>query len=750
MNEKYSKLGGLADSDIYRELKSIKQQIIRGVDTGGSGVITPGGPITPPSQAANQIRNGSFAHSVGSWDNVATADNRRYECAHWYSHPDTVNAAMHTWTTAVTGAVSFVDANVTVATDNIAITPHGFDTGDAVRLTTTGVLPAGLALATTYYVIRTDDNNLELAATLANAVAGTPSVDITAAAGGGTHTITPINYALKSDDHTSYSSSQSNWTLSDAPAGCARINEDYTLDAPLAQPTGEPGYTMYAVFNCALANRSIYAPPTARITCGLYALQAGIWGYLKGLFEVSATVSGTVGTPTSRDYVVHVRTARGFTLQTPVETVAAAPSDADFTAGAVVVLSWLKPLQFGVIGYDIYRNTGGTYRLLERIETGLTSYIDNNSFLDVAVAAYPAADFTSLAPFTATSDNVLSNLAIDGVDANWDTLPFALRIPSNYNHSLTDFDRKQWVRWALQGLNSQRFDIRFLEVVFAGLGSTSLFTTRAGDAFNAGMVGKTVVLSATGQADFTTTIATYVAVDQVTLAVSPPYGSSQGIAVIQGAADPNVLYIDLAHISFGDNAIFGFHPDDLSPDRGIPPVAANGSNQGGIVIVPPVGGGDGGVRCPWVEEMVTVTDGAGSVFKKRAGDLLPGDYTIIGNRMATVSSVAYAVEDIWETETENGYTARTSHSHKYFTNSRDQAGQKLDRFKVGDSILTNIEGRNVETTVTKIELIQRDGVVVEIGLRHFHHYLIGSGPGKWGGIASHNRKADDDILDVPV
>lgn len=86
-------------------------------------------------------------------------------------------------------AKTFVDGDVTVGTDNIEITGHEFLTGDAVVLTTSGTLPTGLSLATTYYVIRIDDDNFKLAASADDADAGTP-VDITAASGGGTHTVT--------------------------------------------------------------------------------------------------------------------------------------------------------------------------------------------------------------------------------------------------------------------------------------------------------------------------------------------------------------------------------------------------------------------------------------------------------------------------------------------------------------------------------------------------------------------------------
>jgi hypothetical protein len=87
------------------------------------------------------------------------------------------------------GTFSFVDGDVTPGTDTIAETAHGLQTGDKVQLTTTGVLPAGLALLTDYYVIRVTANSFKLASSAYNAEWNIP-VDITAAAGGGTHTLT--------------------------------------------------------------------------------------------------------------------------------------------------------------------------------------------------------------------------------------------------------------------------------------------------------------------------------------------------------------------------------------------------------------------------------------------------------------------------------------------------------------------------------------------------------------------------------
>lgn len=86
-------------------------------------------------------------------------------------------------------AGAFTAADTDICTKNA----HGFLTGLKVQLTTTGTLPAGLSLATDYFVIYLAANTFKLAASLADAKAGT-AVDITDA-GTGTHTITPTALA---------------------------------------------------------------------------------------------------------------------------------------------------------------------------------------------------------------------------------------------------------------------------------------------------------------------------------------------------------------------------------------------------------------------------------------------------------------------------------------------------------------------------------------------------------------------------
>jgi hypothetical protein len=78
------------------------------------------------------------------------------------------------------------DAGTDVCTHtNINLFPY-----TRCQLTTTGTLPAGLALATDYYVIKISDTTIYFASSYANAVAGT-QINITDA-GTGTHTINTL------------------------------------------------------------------------------------------------------------------------------------------------------------------------------------------------------------------------------------------------------------------------------------------------------------------------------------------------------------------------------------------------------------------------------------------------------------------------------------------------------------------------------------------------------------------------------
>jgi len=93
---------------------------------------------------------------------------------------------------------NFAPTDITLATENINIPAHGFAHCHTVRFSTTTTAPTGLTNNTTYYVIYVDTNNIKLATTFNNAVAGT-AINITAQ-GSGTHTISPMEYFIVVSD----------------------------------------------------------------------------------------------------------------------------------------------------------------------------------------------------------------------------------------------------------------------------------------------------------------------------------------------------------------------------------------------------------------------------------------------------------------------------------------------------------------------------------------------------------------------
>ncbi len=77
---------------------------------------------------------------------------------------------------------------VTNATDKLTVTSHAYLTGDGpVQLTTSGGLPAGLALATDYWIIVIDANDIQLADSFDRAMNSVPVLFTTD--GTGTQTI---------------------------------------------------------------------------------------------------------------------------------------------------------------------------------------------------------------------------------------------------------------------------------------------------------------------------------------------------------------------------------------------------------------------------------------------------------------------------------------------------------------------------------------------------------------------------------
>lgn len=142
-------------------------------------------------------------------------------------------------TTSAQSTVFGVTFTANAGTDIITHTGIDISTASKVRLTTTTTLPAGLSLATDYWTVRQSSTTSKLAASRADALAGT-TIDITDA-GTGTHTVT-----LQLPRYTDGAGVQAFFYNSNATAlgaGTPNLSLDYTNSegtASRATPTVLP------------------------------------------------------------------------------------------------------------------------------------------------------------------------------------------------------------------------------------------------------------------------------------------------------------------------------------------------------------------------------------------------------------------------------------------------------------------------------------------------------------------------------
>lgn len=97
------------------------------------------------------------------------------------------------WSQSLANPLTVADdvvESVDATANTLTLTAHGLLTGDGpLRWTTTGALPAGLAVATDYWAIKVSANAIKVADSFGRAIAASPTpVDLTDA-GTGTHTL---------------------------------------------------------------------------------------------------------------------------------------------------------------------------------------------------------------------------------------------------------------------------------------------------------------------------------------------------------------------------------------------------------------------------------------------------------------------------------------------------------------------------------------------------------------------------------
>ena len=685
-------------------------------------------PTQNPSGAANQVWNGDYSHSVNSWADGVAVDDSRYECMAWYSHP-IVDAQPMFKNNTLTGnaTLTFTDTDVSTANDRITIALHGLITGTAVKFTSSSP-PAPLVTNTVYYIIKFDDNRLRLATTWANAIANT-YIDLTTTGGAVTDTFA-YNYTLKEDTATLYSETFGDW---DWPTGSARFQGATDISTYFPGNNIQPGYTYVMVGSFVKLNQYITCDQEIRLFAGLYANSTALgWTWVYGDFEISYEIIGTVtGAGTSRDYLINVQTNRDFTINSTVLTIANAPTDADFGSGTRVILTWKKVLNFGVNSYNVYRKTGATYVNLFNVVNG-TTYIDNNAFQASAVG-YPTADYDKLIAYTSTNSNIVANLPYQGdpLNPNWSPIPFSLKVPQNFDMGDVIIADAFWLRMGFLGA-PDRLDLDLPDGIITDT-DTTLQTASSGQ-FTADQVGCTIDVYIADDVVLTTTIASYTNANEVEMADPAPDTNTDRRIYIHEGAPYHCISVDLTHVGFVPGATFAYNAEDISPDRGIPPVTPNGTTQGGNPGGQPPNTGDGTPVCLWIDELVTLYSGERiPINQLNLGDKLDNGY----GGYNIVVEIKDGSSEVWLLVTENGAELLASPTKQVYI---DKGVKKvLSRIKKGDKVLTNLG-------LSKVLVNQRamkKQIVRQIGLTPTDTFLAGS---KQVVVMVSNNKPIDPII----
>lgn len=181
---------------------------------------------------------------------------------------------------------------VSTADDTIKMVGHGFVTGDAVEYVSAGTPPTGITSGTTYYAIRVDSDTVKLATSSANALAGTPVVNITAVGTGTADTLqltAPTLIFVDAQEaqvaaNKAKGITGAGWwlyrTFTDAQSAVRHKAECLVAMAVSASAAGDAEDTIAADLAITISaqpqNASVTAPATAT-------------------FSVTATVNGAVG-----------------------------------------------------------------------------------------------------------------------------------------------------------------------------------------------------------------------------------------------------------------------------------------------------------------------------------------------------------------------------------------------------------------------------------------------------------------------
>lgn len=244
--------------------------------TANNGSMLHGGNVSPDYKSI--VNASSFSAAATSMPSIAML----VDLVGFYRVTTTTTITSQAMTNTLAAFSTFTaDASTDICThSNINLLPY-----TRCQLTTTTTLPAGLSLATDYYIIKITDTTIKFATSYANAVAGT-AVDITSA-GTGTHTINTLY-----PRYTSGAGLQAfMWANNATPLGAGVPNLSLASYTNSAQSTGRATPVVLPVGKTAAADGLILYSGTGVGKYGPFMpLQSGDAGIAKvDNVQISAT-----------------------------------------------------------------------------------------------------------------------------------------------------------------------------------------------------------------------------------------------------------------------------------------------------------------------------------------------------------------------------------------------------------------------------------------------------------------------------
>jgi hypothetical protein len=272
---------------------------------------------------------------------------------------------------------------------------HGFASGAAVTFTTSGALPTGIAVNTTYYVRNPTTNTFELGAT----AAATSSV-----VSSGTQSGVQTAYLCYVHGSIVKSAGVNYYCIVDTVAAAAPPNATYWYAMPTSPniyeiPNGYAAADLMDIHYVQSADVLTLVhpnyPPTELRRYGATNWQTAIPVFnppANVLTGVTATASGPGGgTATSKSYVVTTVAVTG--LEESVASSIASDSTDLTVAGNIVTITFTDPTPAGTnVRYYVYKLSNGLYGYIGQAGGG--SFIDNNITADVTQTP-PISDVNS-------------------------------------------------------------------------------------------------------------------------------------------------------------------------------------------------------------------------------------------------------------------------------------------------------------------------------------------------------------------